>query len=83
MPDIPEDIHETLRGHLTAIAKLFRAPLITLVVRAGDNAKGVLVLGNDNPSFLIEALRERMVADAKSQFAEPAHPPKEEQANAP
>lgn len=63
MPDIPADIQERLKPLLKQIAVLFKAPLITIVVRSGDNAAGDLVLSNDNPSLAIEALRRQMVAE--------------------
>lgn len=61
MADIPESIESQLKPYLTAIARLFKAPRITLIVRGpglGDegNAKGDLVLTNDNPLFAGRAL---------------------------
>lgn len=65
MAEIPEEIRKQLEVHLVGIAKLFRAPLITLVVRSGPNAKGDLLLSNDNPQLVINAIRARMVERAE------------------
>ena len=67
MADIPKEIEERLRPHLAAIARLFKAPRITLIVRAPEigNVTGDLVLSNDNPTRAIAALRSRMVAEAE------------------
>lgn len=67
MAEIPEEIRKQLEHHMAGVAKLFKAPLITLIVRAGDNASGDLVLTNDNPTLVLEVLRNRMVAEAKRQ----------------
>lgn len=67
MAGIPAEIEARLKPHLAAIARLFRAPRITLIVRGGDggNAGGDLVLGNDNPTLALGALRARAVAEAE------------------
>jgi hypothetical protein len=67
MADIPKEVQDALRPHLAAIARIFKAPRITLIVRApeGANVKGDLVLGNDDPSLALAALRARMVAEAE------------------
>lgn len=71
---IPEPIAERLKLLLAAIAKLFRASRITLIVRAPEegNALGTLVMGNDSPTEAIQALREHMAAEAKRFAAEGA-----------
>ena len=67
MADIPEDVQKAIRPHLAAIARMFRSPFITLVVRSPEvgNVKGDLVLSNDNPTLVLNALRARMVAEAE------------------
>jgi regulator of protease activity HflC (stomatin/prohibitin superfamily) len=65
LSEIPKEIRETLERHLAGISRLFKSPLITIIVRAGDNATGDLVLSADNPTLVIEALRKRMVAEAE------------------
>lgn len=70
MPSIPKEIEARLQSHLTAIAKIFRVPRITLIVRGqtpeeGANARGDLVITNDNPIFVEAALRARMVERAQ------------------
>ena len=65
MSDIPPEIREKLQGYLTAIAHLFRSPVITLIVQPGGNASGTLVLGNQNYPDVIAAIKEVMVAEAK------------------
>lgn len=67
MAEIPEEIKERLQHHLTAIARLFKAPKITLIVRGPEagNAKGDLVLGNDSPTLALAALRARIIAEAE------------------
>ena len=64
---IPPEVQEDLQRHLTAIAKLFVAPRITLIVRGPEvgNVKGDLILGNDDPVHVAAALRARMVDEAK------------------
>lgn len=66
MPSIPPQIEKYLQGPLTAIAKIFRVPRITLIVRGqtpdeGGNARGDLVITNDNPIFVEAAFRARMI----------------------
>ena len=67
MAAIPTEIQERLQHHLTAIARLFKAPRITVIVRGPEvgNAKGDRVLSNDNLTHALAALRARMVAEAK------------------
>lgn len=65
MAEIPPEIREKLEGYLTAIAKIFKSPVITLVVRPGGNAGGVLVLGNQAYPEVIAAVKEVMVAEAR------------------
>ena len=67
MAKLPPELEEKLRPLLTAIARLFKAPLITIIVRSPDvsNVVGDLVLSNDNPTRVIVALRAQMVAEAK------------------
>ena len=74
MAEIPEEIRKQLEASLAGIAKLFKAPLITLIVRAGGNSSGDLVLTNDNPTLVLEALRNRMVAEA-AKWAEDGQAP--------
>jgi hypothetical protein len=62
---IPKDVQARLRPLLTEIARLFKAPNITIIVRGGANAPGDLVFGNDNPTLALEALRAFMVREAK------------------
>lgn len=71
---IPSEIESALRPHLAAIAKIFRAPRITIVVRGpGDgNAGGDLVLSNDNPTLALHALRARAVAEGEILAGTPA-----------
>ncbi len=69
MPEIPTDIRKQVQQHLIEIAKLFRAPLITIIVRpSSDNASGTLVLGNDDPMAVIGAIREHVERTAKASF---------------
>lgn len=69
MGDIPKNVEDQLKPYLTAIARLFKAPRITLIIRApgGDdgNAKGDLVLTNDNPLFAGQALKALEIGRAK------------------
>lgn len=67
MSAIPAEIQAALKPHLAAIARVFRAPRITLIVRGvdGGNAGGDLVLGNDNPTLALGALRARAVAETE------------------
>ena len=67
MADIPKEILEPLKSHLTAIGRLFKSPRITLIVRGPEigNATGDLVLTTDNPTLAIKALTARMVAEAE------------------
>lgn len=75
MPAIPAEIEERLKPALTAIAKLFKAPRITLIVRSPDvgNVKGDLVLGNDDLTKVEAALRALVVGEAVL-FAESPDP---------
>ena len=65
--EIPSSIQERLQAHLIEIARIFKAPRVTLIVRSPDvaNVKGDLILGNDDPHFVSQALRARMVAEAQ------------------
>lgn len=67
MAAIPSDIQDRLKGHLIAIARIFKAPRITLILRSPDvgNVTGDLVLGNDNPLYVERALKARVVAEAE------------------
>jgi hypothetical protein len=67
MAEIPPSIQERLKAHLAAIAAIFKAPRITLIVRGPEegNAKGDLILGNDDPIYVSRALRARIVAESK------------------
>lgn len=67
MAEIPKDVQDRLKPLLASIARLFRAPRITLIVRAPDvgNVKGDMVIGNDDPTSVIGALRARMVDEAE------------------
>lgn len=67
MASIPPEVQAALKPHLAAIAGLFLAPRITLIVRGldGGNAGGDCVIGNDNPALALGALRARMVAEAE------------------
>ena len=66
MAAIPKDIEDRLRGHLTAIARLFKAPRITMIVRSPEegNARGDLILGNDDPYLVACALKARVIDEA-------------------
>ena len=65
---IPEPIAERLKLLLEAIARLFKASRITIIVRSPEegNANGTLIMGNDNPTKAMEALRTHMQAQAQS-----------------
>ena len=67
MPDIPADAQAIIQGHLTAIARIFKTSRITLVVRAADdgNAKGDLVLTNDDPYLAECALKAEVIRRAQ------------------
>lgn len=69
MADIPKTIEDQIKPYLAAIARLFRAPRITLVIRGpgseDGNAKGDLVLTNDNPLFAGHALRALEIGRAQ------------------
>lgn len=67
MADIPDHVQRLLQEHLIQIARIFKAPRITLIVRGPDdgNAKGDLVLTNDNPLFVERALKAQVLARAK------------------
>lgn len=56
-----------LQIHLAAIAKAFKAPRITLIVRGPEdgNVKGDLVLTNDNPVFVERVFRAQMIERGK------------------
>ena len=73
MAEVPEDIREHLRVHLTAIAKLFRVPLITIIVRSpdGGNVGGDLHFGNDNPTLALDAFRKLLASEASKVADEP------------
>lgn len=64
---IPPEIADALKPHLIAIKRLFKASRITLVVRTPEdsNAAGNLVLSDDNPTLVIQAIRAQMVAEAQ------------------
>jgi hypothetical protein len=75
--EIPQVVVEPLRRSLTAIARLFKAPRIGLVVLgpSGDvapNAKGDLYIGTVNPSVAIVALRKILVQEAEKFADDPA-----------
>ncbi len=65
--EIPASVQERLQAHLVAIARIFKAPRITIIVRSPEegNAKGDLILGNDDPLYVSRALRARMIAESK------------------
>lgn len=56
-----------LQIHLHAIAKAFKAPRITLIVRGPEegNVKGDIVLTNDNPVYVERVFRAQMIERAK------------------
>ena len=58
---IPQDVSEDISYHLTAIAKHFKNPKITLVVRAPDLTDGDLVMSIDDLGEAIKAI-ERLAA---------------------
>ncbi len=67
MAEIPASVQQRLQAHLTAIAAIFKAPRITIIVRGPEegNAKGDLILGNDDPIYVSRALRARIIAESK------------------
>lgn len=67
MANIPPNMEAYLQIHLAAIAKAFKAPRITLVVRgpSDGNVRGDLVITNDNPLFVEAVFRAQMIARAK------------------
>ena len=67
MAQIPDSVQEKLKAHLGAIAGIFKAPRITLIVRGPEegNARGDLILGNDDPVYVSKALRARIIAESK------------------
>ena len=71
---IPTEVAERLKLLLEAIARLFKASRITIIVRSPEdaNATGDLVFSNDNPTQAIAALRAHMVAEAERFAAEGA-----------
>jgi len=72
---IPPEFQEPLQRYLTAIAKLFRAPRITVIIRSADNGntQGDLVLGNDEHiDKVIEVLTIHRIAEARRFAAEGA-----------
>ena len=73
MAKISKEVEDALKPHLAAIARIFKAPRITVIVRApeGANVVGDLVLSNDNPTLVIAALRARMVAEAEIDVDQP------------
>lgn len=64
---IPPEMEAYLQIHLAAIARAFKAPRITLIVRGPEdgNVKGDLVIGNDNPVFVGRVLNAQMISRAK------------------
>lgn len=64
---IPKEAADKLKIYLAPIAKLFKSPLITIIVRSREpgNTVGDLVLTNDNPTAVINTLRAHMVAEAQ------------------
>lgn len=75
MASIPPEFEEILQRHIWGIRRLFKSPRVTIIVRAADdgNAKGDLVLTEDDPIRVMEALRARMIDEAKI-FAASPHP---------
>lgn len=71
---IPTEIADRLKLLLDAIARLFKASRITIIVRTPEdgNATGDLVFSNDNPTHAIAALRTHMEQEAKRFAAEGA-----------
>ena len=70
---IPPEFQERLEAHLAGIAKLFRAPRITLVIRSADsgNTEGDLVLSNDEHiQKVIDVIHSHMKAEARRFAAE-------------
>ena len=70
---IPPEIDEPLKRYLTAIAKLFRAPRITLIIRSADNGntQGDLVMSQDDRlDKVIEVLTIHRIAEARRFAAE-------------
>lgn len=67
MTNIPDAGRKHLQAHLTEIARIFRTSRITLVVRAADdgNAKGDLVLTNDDPYLAELALKAEVIRRAQ------------------
>lgn len=67
MPAIPPEIEARLKAHIAGIARLFKAPRITLIVRApeGANVKGDLILTADNLTLVMQSLRAMMVREAQ------------------
>lgn len=67
MAAIPPEIEALLKAHLVEIARLFKAPRITLIVRApaGANVKGDLILTADNLTEVMACLRAEMVSQAE------------------
>lgn len=65
---IPAEIAERMKLLLEAIAKMFKASRITIIVRSPEEANSVgdLIFSNDNPTKVMEALRNHMVAQAQS-----------------
>lgn len=65
--DLPEAHRHYLQAHVAQIAKLFRAPVITLIVRSpdGGNVKGDLVITNDDPLLVRKALDELIQGKAR------------------
>lgn len=66
MAGIPAEIESLLKAHLGAIAKLFKAPKITLIVRAPQfaNASGDLILTSDNLTLVQMSLQSMMIREA-------------------
>lgn len=54
---IPDHVSEEIAEHLDAIREHFKAPKVTLVVRAPSVADGDLVMTDDDPTAAIFAIR--------------------------
>jgi hypothetical protein len=61
---IIQRLHLHLDADLKRIAKRFKNPKITLVVRNPDVADGDLVLTDDDPALAIAAIRKAEAGDA-------------------
>jgi len=58
MPAIPPEIEAQLKAHISGIARLFKAPKITLIVRSPEAA-------NVNLTLVMQSLRAMMVREAQ------------------